>query len=71
MSDFSVVKKEIGSMFREYRKSKGITIDQIVEWSELSKPTIISIENSNRNYQFDTLLKYLVYITDSDNWKIF
>lgn len=50
---------EIGPKLREYRKSKGISVDKLSEISEMSISHIRQIEQGNRRITIDTLYKLM------------
>ncbi len=54
-------------MFKEYRKNKGLTLEQVAEACNISWRNLFRIENgSYKNAKFDTIIKLIKVLDISD-----
>ncbi len=54
-------------MFKEYRKNKGLTLEQVAEACNISWRNLFRIENgSYKNAKFETIIKLIKVLDISD-----
>lgn len=54
-------------MFKEYRKNKGLTLEQVAEACNISWRNLFKIENgSYKNAKFETIIKLIKVLDISD-----